>query len=380
MRHNKENILNIITIMVFILIIFLPQIVFYFTKDYIETDNSENRKLATKPELKNTSIIEYPKEYEKYYNDNVPFRGIIKKIWTNINFFVFNDSSCDKVVIGESDNKDRSLTWLFYCASSDYNPVAEAQGITKFEDEEKEKIYNNIIENTSRMKENNVQLYYLICPNKENIYKEKFSSNIKILDYDSRTDKLVKELNEKGIDNVIYPKDELMNEKDNNQEYYKQDTHWNNYGAFIGFKKVMNFIEPDYNNFNYEVEYSENKIQNRDLVNMLGINDYFRDVEPTVKYLDMNEYTSNTILTKTNNIFITECKEAPIDKTIMIVGDSYRNAMIQFFARTYKKCIFMHRDDYKATMIEEYTPNILISENVERYTTLLEHIRLYKYF
>ena len=40
--------------------------------------------------------------------------------------------------------------------------------------------------------------------------------------------------------------------------------------------------------------------------------------------------------------------------------------MIDYFAKTYEKCIFMHKHDYNVGMVERFQP-VIVSENVERY-------------
>ena len=363
----KEKTIDIIIIIIFLIILFAPSILFFFLKDKIGVDKSENRKLAKKPQIEIKTIIQYPELYNTYYNDNFPFRGNIKKIWTDINFWIFGDSTSKKVLIGKKENENMRKTWLFYCASEDGNPVEEAQGINQFSDLRKNQMYDIIVSNTKELEKRNIRAYYLICPNKENIYKEKLPDLVKIFS-ESKTDKLVKELQEKGITNIIYPKEELMNEKKNGQLYYKQDTHWNSHGAYIGFKKAMSIIEPNYQEPNYQIEEKKDVVENRDLVHMLGKNDFFLDDEPIVKIEGDGQYKTNTIKTATNDITITENENADFSDTIMIIGDSYRSATIPFFAKTYKKCVFLHRADFKNEMINEYMPNVVIFENVERYT------------
>lgn len=63
----------------------MPQIIFWFLGDYIQTDTSENRKLAEKPILEFSTILNYPKNFDKYYNDNLP-NAVIKFPPTVVSF------------------------------------------------------------------------------------------------------------------------------------------------------------------------------------------------------------------------------------------------------------------------------------------------------
>ena len=371
-----KKISNIIIIIAFFIIITVPQILFAFLKDEIPVDTSENRKLAEKPEFKIEEIDKYGTNYESYYNDNLPFRSLIRNTWTNFNFYVLNESTTTQVLIGKNDG-DISSTWLFFQDENESNAVKETQGIYKFSNEKEKSIINAIKENTEKLKEKEVELFYTIIPNKENLYKEKLPDNITIYDEKTRVDKLVDYINdETDIANVLYLKDSLNEAKKEEQVYYRQDTHWNEYGAFLGFKEIVNKIEPTYNDFYCEIEFSEEQIIEKDLSKMSGIKDILKDRVPKVEFLPEVEYAS-TVFETENRIEITECENAPIDKTLMVVGDSFRVAMIPYFSKIYTKVIFLHRCDYGSYMLEAYQPDIIVCQFLERYVDTLDEFKLY---
>ena len=55
------------------------------------------------------------------------------------------------------------------------------------------------------------------------------------------------------------------------------------------------------------------------------------------------------------------------DKTVLFIGDSFREGMQQYFSKLYKRVIYMHRDDYK-NEVEKFNPDIVIVEAVERFS------------
>ena len=70
----REKKINISIIVIFVLILILPHILYFFIKDFLPQFNSENRNLATKPILELKNLQEFPKKYDSYFNDNLPFR------------------------------------------------------------------------------------------------------------------------------------------------------------------------------------------------------------------------------------------------------------------------------------------------------------------
>ena len=366
-NFNKNKILQISIILVFVILMCTPQIVFFFVKNKIPVDNSENRKLAKKPEFIFENLKTYPSKYEKYYMDNLPFRGILRTAYAKLNYFCFNDPNSNRVLIGKNDGS-KETTWLFYQDNNNGNSVREAQGKIEFTEDEEEKFYNKMNEQTKQCSDKGIQLFYMICPDKENIYKDKLPDNVNIYNENSRTDKLVDWLiNDKNITNLIYPRNELKDARKNFNSYCRQDTHWNNYGAFIAFQKLMEKTEPNNNiNFeNVETEKRQLEFNNEDLTKMTGIKNVFKDESYNVKYLEDKEI--NKI--KNDYYFLETYNDNPIiDKNIMIIGDSFRFAMQNYLSKTYRVVASMDRNVYKTEMIEKYKPDIIVLQNVERYT------------
>lgn len=371
-----QKISNIIVILSFFIMITVPQILFGFLKSSIPQDTSENRKLAEKPVFDLENIDTYSTGYENYYNDNLPFRGIIRNVWTNFNFYILNESTTSQVLIGKNDG-DISSSWLFFQDETEgSNSVKDAQGILTLSCEELEQIKENINENTNELENRNIKVLYAIIPNKANLYKEKLPNNITIYEEENRFDKLEKYLQEKEIKNFIYLKDALLNAKEINDVYYKQDTHWNNFGAFIGFKEILNQIEEDYNNFEYNMEISEEKLMDKDLAQMSGIKNVLKDKEITIEFAPNITYWE-TVFETENKIVITQSENAPIHKTVFVVGDSFRTAMIPYFSKVYSKVVYMHRCDYGSYMLDHYQPDIIVFQLLERYIDTLKEFKLY---
>ena len=371
-----KTISNLIMIIAFFLVLIFPPVYFEKVKDTIPQDTSENRKLAEKPEFDSSTIISYSDDYESYYNDNLPFRGIIRTLWTKFNFYILNESTTTQVLVGKNEGSKES-TWLFYQENHDGNPIKEVQGVYDFTAEEVFQIEDAIDKNMEELAKRNIEVYYTFIPNKATLYKEKLPDNITIFDQDTRVDRLIKYLEDKNTKNIINLKNYLLEAKKNGQVYHKQDTHWNEFGAFVGYKAISQTIAKDSEiNYNFEVQFPEEKLSDLDLIQMSGIKDVLKDVEPKVIYQEDVEFTGMVLQTE-NEIAITECETAPVDKTIMIVGDSFRKAMIPYFAKNFKKVIFLHRCDYGPYMLDAYAPDIIVCQFLERYVNTLAEFKLY---
>lgn len=360
----KKNIADIIVIVIFLACIFLPTFLFPFFKDRIGEDTSENRVLAAKPELSLADIDKFPEQFNNYYDDHLPFRSVLRKAWVKINFFLLRDSTDDKVLIGKSDS-GLDESWLFYKAENNGNPVRAAQGYLKLSDKDFQSYKKRISELTKWIRSKGIEYYVLLIPNKENIYKEYLPSSVKMSDEKGRIDVAVEKFIENGIDNLIYPKNALIEGKKVAQTYYKQDTHWNDWGAYLGFKEYMAVAEPDYKVEDVDVDIKR-MVTNKDLSIMLGAYNYFVDNIPLINYKTDSRYYKESSGNQ-DGVVITRNESAPIKKTVFLAGDSFRTAITDYFAKTYEKCVILHKSSYKPSMVEEHKPDIIISEGVERH-------------
>ncbi|MBQ3352670.1 hypothetical protein IJG91_03400 [Candidatus Saccharibacteria bacterium] len=368
MRRKISQIIMIITVL---LMLFLPSVLMCVNSLFNLEIGKNRHKVVTPPALSMNNIGKFPGEYENWLDNNHPFHDDLKTFWAKFNFGVFKESGSSGVVVGRSNGADEE-TWLFYSDDTDQNPIKDAQGVSAFRDSLQNCMAHNATKYTELLEQKGIDLYYLVIPNKENTYREMLPDSIKIYDVSSRVDKVIEKI-AKGA-NVIYLKSVLNDKKETGQLYYAQDTHWNDYGAYVGFKEVLAQIEPSYKMAEAKVSFNKKQI-NRDLVGPMGLYDYFVDNIPTVEYLPEQNYE---VVEKNDAVIVTKNENAPIEKTLMVVGDSYRQNLPQFFAKTFKRTVFIDRRKYKPNMLEQYGPDTVLALFVERYAGSICELALMK--
>ena len=92
----------------------------------------------------------------------------------------------------------------------------------------------------------NKNFYVFVGPDKASIYPENMKKEFMYPGRYRYFNQVKNKLTQSGY-RVIDPRDELIKEKKQSQLYYKQDTHWNPYGAYIGYKVLMNSSIPQMN-------------------------------------------------------------------------------------------------------------------------------------
>lgn len=336
-----------VTVLGFLGFLFVPSVAWIFCHDMVGDDTSENRKLAEMPEFGFGKVSAFPKKFESFWNDHLPFRKIINSAWDNANVKLLRDSSSEKVLIGKSDDSFQD-SWLFYVAKADNNPMDDSQGIKAYDDQTIKKIGEKIKDETQKYGMNDIDLYYLVAPNKENVYREFLPDEIEIYKEKTRTEELARRLAGEGIKNFYYAYDDMMEAKDLGQLYYKHDTHWNRLGAFIGFKGLMNMIGEKVELGS--VVFGQKAKANGDLLPMLGVQGFFED-----KVIEDVKFSGKKI-----------------NKKIMLIGDSYRTALKEYLDKTFSEVVAMHRSEYRKGMIKQEKPDIVVYEFVERYSEMIK--------
>ena len=71
----------------------------FFLGKKVDSKNYENRNMASRPMLTIDSYKTFPTEFEKYYNDNIPFRNQLIRFNNSIDYFLFKRTGCPVILI-----------------------------------------------------------------------------------------------------------------------------------------------------------------------------------------------------------------------------------------------------------------------------------------
>jgi len=223
---------------------------------------------------------------------------------------------------------------------------------------------------------NNIKYYKTFYPNKHSIYQEMMSNKmlLTIKDTISKTDQLIDYMgNCTPKINIVDYRSELLVAKSEAVLYRKQDTHWNNYGAFIAYEKLMKVVSKSFTeikpkkiedfNINWREEYFHT-----DLIGTMGLKWVkFKDVFPKFTLKDKNQNKIRNL--KTNGFplktIIHENSAVENDLVVVVFRDSYTLALQQFFSLTFKKVYYIWTP-YNQKIIDKVNPDLIIDGHVER--------------
>lgn len=358
-KFNRSRI-DIVFLAVFCLLILLPM-------SHISTQEKstqENRMLARKPVLfeKNGLNQKFGEQFEEWFNDHFFGRQEL------LNFY-------DKVNRVRLQGNHRALIaldgWLFYKGD---NGIRNFQNLDLFSAEDLDNITQYLTDIYNWTRKNKVDFYFVICPDKSKIYGEYILPMGKSYPNSaSRANQLISHLREHTDIPVIYPYDALHANKENGLLYWKNDTHWNELGGYIGYQEVMKPIQKKHNipMVQYQTTQME-KHPEGDLTSLLSI-----DPDDVTEYI-VPQITNNATCRKTNvnGDFDMECINKSGKYNLFVYRDSFTGAMIPYLTNTFAKSEFLwHYQINKKELQSIKKADILIFEILERFLPRLKELK-----
>ena len=197
----------------------------------------ENRVLAKFPISINqeTRTISVGRgQIETWINDNIGFRDIFMKIYANLKFKILGIVTSDKVQKGRDE-------WYFY--TLDHNIEIASGAYPNFDEKMLSAICEQQLRIQKKLREQGIEYVLILPPSKVSVYPEKLLSG----DYGlckTPVDILADYLEEHSDLKVVRVKDALLDAKQKGTEqlFFKTDTHWTEYGAYVGYRAVINSL------------------------------------------------------------------------------------------------------------------------------------------
>lgn len=291
------------------------------------------------------------------------FRAKLISWAMNFKFLVIRDNFFNNMYTADH-------LWLNYTGELS---IDDAQNAIPFNDEQLEIIHKKLVNIQKALNETGIKFYLVIPPNKNTIYPDDMTRIAPKFQPVSRLDQLIEyELNHEEID-VIDIRTELFNEKTTNQVFYSTDTHWNDYGSWVGYSKIMDEISKDFPSI------VVNSLEEFDI----GYKTYSGDlsvksgnliIEETTQTLSLKDPQTvkhdNTKLNNGLNVIRSQI-DAPELPRALIFRDSFytqlHGKMSQHFSTSI--CVWSFIFDY--SIVNEVKPDLVIYEITERYINQL---------
>lgn len=225
----------------------------------------------------------------------------------------------------------------------------------------------------------------MIAPNKEDIYGEFYNPKILQTSDKDRVQQLKEylETEDSGV-SILYPLEVLLYKKTaGDLLYWKQDTHWNTYGAYWAYLEWMKELKNQGVNIDIlaleQMSFESVTHTGGDLARMLQMNQ--TNEEDTSDYLNpvpLEGWKYKTVEERKNKSgtpeFIRTIYPGKPYK-VLIFRDSFSTALLPYISSTFGEVIYIWDHDLNShiDIIRQEKPDIILHEIVSRYTgTLLQ--------
>jgi hypothetical protein len=225
-----------------------------------------------------------------------------------------------------------------------------------------------------KLRKRNITLILVIPPDKSTIYPDKLPDEIQKLGARSNLDAFTTYLQQHGPPVLVDLRPALLNGRTKQELYYKTDTHWNSYGAFIAYTQIMNELSKTYPQLTpksmQDFKVASGQSYAHDLSQIIGA---IHLLEPTIVFSLKKNNTVNWLIFNDDRIPLqistTSKDNLP---TLLMYMDSFGTGTQNFISPHFRKATFIKNDSkypdaISLKTIDVIQPNVVIVEFVERF-------------
>jgi alginate O-acetyltransferase complex protein AlgJ len=211
-----------------------------------------------------------------------------------------------------------------------------------------------------------------VAPDKESIYPEYLPSWVKKIRPQTKLDQFFAYMRTNSTVPVLDLRDVVLDAKANNPTYLKTDTHWNFFGGFIAYQKLVQTLAGQLPALNLQpMPATDFTITNwltpgGDMVRIMGLsmtesNAYFMFPKP-----GLPKFTQKTARPDhPKDIKYTINSQAK--GQVVFFHDSFARTWFEFLAYNFNQVTYLWQYDLDPVWIEKNKPDLVVSEMLERF-------------
>lgn len=352
---------NKLLFILFLLVLTAPAVTFPVVRNFIDSENHENRRFAEAPQFSFTEMPSFPGQFDEWFNDYLPYKNQLVMTNTMKNDLLGVGTTAMEYMTGSMVIRGKD-NWLFYNAEKQQS-FNDYLCNNLYEEAELAEITKSYVRLQEKLKELGIELVVFYATNKEQIYPEYMPSSIVPVGTYSRTDQLVDYLRANTDIPTIYTKEALLKEKEGRQLFYKYDTHWNNLGGFVGGQLINEYFHGEYVSLD-EVNCEAIKTDvSGDLARILSMGNVYNDDTEWKVTGYKEDVTVESGRDGDDYVFTSDAKDK---RKLLMYRDSFGYALMGIAKDFGEVRISRNTDDF-ATYCKEMQPDILVIEMVERW-------------
>ena len=373
---NLNDVFQRILIVMFIIIIFIPCLRM-IVEDGPAVSVVEKRSLAEFPSAPENffQLQSFFSGMDQYLNDHFGFREWMVFRYQREVRKRFDDASNVTEVLKGTNN------WYFFTGNK---MLEDYIGKNLRNESELSEWIRSYKEKKNWLENQGIHYLLVVPPNKTSIYSEFVGEPWVDNQGMSRLNQIKNQLSDADSSALLDVAPTLRRFTHLDTLYYKSDTHWTSYGAFLAYEVIAEKIESMFPGIRFKRDFTFTPTMKRkcemktdncgELTNMLldfeSFEESFRKVEKFPKCATRVPFLFNlSNLTEGHKEFYfhTTCQQATLKAVIF--RDSFFSDLEPYMSENFKEVIYLWKD-YDQANIEEllstFKPDIIIEEIVER--------------
>jgi hypothetical protein len=212
-----------------------------------------------------------------------------------------------------------------------------------------------------------IPYFFIVPPNPHAVYPEYLPDDV-VTVAERPVLQLIRHLREHASKaQIIYPLDELVAHKPQDPVYIKTDSHWNELGAFIAYKRLMREVSQAVGV--RDIGWQQLAVSRSEQVGDLG-----GKLEPprtsTQLFVDVRgwqaHYAFDNRVRVTGRRIEYRCKLAP-GVTCLIHGDSFTEKLLHVLAESFGHTVFCQMPSLDFQVVQQVRPDVVIGMQNERF-------------
>ena len=179
--------------------------------------------------------LSYGKELTPWFNDIFLGRNYLVKYYNLLNYKINRFPKIKQARVGR-DN------WIFF---TEHHSIEKYQNIAPLTQKDLENITTYLMTYQNWCQAHKKSFYFVVIPDKHRIYDE-YLPYINQLKNPSRITQLLNYLHTHTQIKTIDLTETLISHKKPDLLFWKNDTHWNDMGAYLGYKEIYQTLRKDY--------------------------------------------------------------------------------------------------------------------------------------
>ena len=334
-----------------------------------EISETERRRLAAAPTATFWQINDFPAQFEAWFNDHFGLRRPLIRLHNLLKVTGLGVSSTKAVLVGKHG-------WLFQGGEPHIHDLRNAWPFSQHELRHWARVLQI---KHDWLAQRGIAYYFVVVPSKHQVYPEYLPASAQRVSDTSRSRQLIDYLRAHSSVNVIDLRPAIEAAKAVQRSYHKTDTHWNDYGAYLGYRAVTQKLRqrfPDIKTLSLQPgDFITVTQPGGDLARNLDLADVLKEKDVNPHQAVMRCSRNPTLGPDpghdalVDNDFATYCDDASY--RVLMFRDSFSVAMMPYLSESFAYVYYFPHSPASTkglkVMVERHRPDIVIEQRASRW-------------